>query len=195
MDIEGLGDGRISCSPISDCSPRVPDTFTADTLDGLEGFGPLSIANLLGAIDDSRNRPLHRVLIGLGIRHLGQVGSIALARAVGDIDAVISADEASLAITAGVGPVIAASVVRWFASEANRSVIERLRSAGVTLIEPSTGPSDEGSELPQTLEGKSVVVTGTLEGWDARSGGRGDSGPGRQVAGHRVEEDLRVGGG
>ena len=87
----------------------------------------MSIANLLGAIDDSRTRPLHRVLIGLGIRHLGQVGSIALARALGDIDAIMSADEESLAGVEGVGPVIAASVVRWFASEVNRSVVERLR--------------------------------------------------------------------
>jgi DNA ligase (NAD+) len=167
MDIEGLGEQRVQLFADLGLLNDVADlyTFTAGTLDGLEGFGPLSIANLLGAIDDSRSQPLHRVLIGLGIRHLGQVGSIALARSQGDIDAIMSADEESLAIVDGVGPVIAASVVRWFASPVNRSVVERLRSAGVNLTEPSRAVSTADAQSPQTLAGKSVVVTGTLEGW------------------------------
>ncbi len=167
MDIEGLGEQRVQLFADLGLLNDVADlyTFTAGTLDGLEGFGPLSIANLLGAIDDSRSRPLHRVLIGLGIRHLGQVGSIALARSKGDIDAIISADEESLAVVDGVGPVIAASVVRWLASAVNRSVVERLRSAGVNLTEPSGAVSTTDAKRPQTLAGKSVVVTGTLEGW------------------------------
>jgi DNA ligase (NAD+) len=77
----------------------------------------------------------------------------------------MSADEESLAVVDGVGPVIAASVVRWFASAVNRSVVERLRSAGVNLTEPSRAVSTADAESPQTLAGKSVVVTGTLEGW------------------------------
>ncbi|HUY65188.1 MAG TPA: NAD-dependent DNA ligase LigA [Acidimicrobiales bacterium] len=168
MDIEGLGEQRVQLFTDRGLLSDVADlySFTPATLEGLEGFGALSIANLLGAIDDSRTRPLHRLLIGLGIRHLGQVGSIALARAVGDIDAIRTADEASLAVVDGVGPVIATSVVRWFASEVNRSVIDRLRSAGVNLTEP--GPDRSGgtaATLPQTLAGRSVVVSGTLEGW------------------------------
>jgi DNA ligase (NAD+) len=167
MDIEGLGEQRVQLFVDLGLLNDVADlyTFTAGTLDGLEGFGPLSIANLLGAIDDSRAQPLHRVLIGLGIRHLGQVGSIALARSQGDVDAIMSADEESLAIVDGVGPVIAASVVRWFASAVNRSVVERLRSAGVNLTEPRRAASTTDDQPPQTLAGKSVVVTGTLEGW------------------------------
>ncbi|HEV3282511.1 MAG TPA: NAD-dependent DNA ligase LigA [Acidimicrobiales bacterium] len=166
MDIEGLGEQRIQLftdlgllNDVADLYSFIPETF-----DGIEGFGAVSIGNLLRAIDDSRSRPLHRVLIGLGIRHLGQVGSIAMARALGDIDAVMSADEESLAGVDGVGPVIAASVVRWFASDVNRSVVERLRSAGLTLSEPSL-TSAEAEDRPPTLEGRSVVVTGTLEGW------------------------------
>jgi DNA ligase (NAD+) len=167
MDIEGLGEQRVQLFADLGLLRDVADlySFTTETLTGLEGFGPLSIANLLGAIDESRTRPLHRVLIGLGIRHLGQVGSIALARAVGDVDAIMSADEGSLAAVDGVGPVIAASVVRWFASEVNRSVIERLRSAGVNLTEPGRDRAEQAPALPQTLEGKSVVVSGTLEGF------------------------------
>ncbi len=168
MDIEGLGEQRVQLLADRALLSDVADlyAFTPATFEGLEGFGVLSIANLLGAIDDSRTRPLHRLLIGLGIRHLGQVGSIALARAVGDIDAIGTADEASLAAVDGVGPVIATSVVRWFASGVNRSVIGRLRSAGVNLTEP--GPDRSGGTSatpPKTLVGRSVVVSGTLEGW------------------------------
>ncbi len=167
MDIEGLGEQRVQLFVGLGLLNDVADlySFTAETLEGLEGFGALSIANLLGAIDTSRRRPLHRVLIGLGIRHLGQVGSVALARAMGDIDAVMAADEQSLAIVDGVGPIIAASVSRWFASPVNRSVVERLRAARVNLVEPGLEEIEAGANVPQSLAGKSVVVTGTLEGY------------------------------
>ena len=166
MDIEGLGEQRVQLFIDHGLLNDVADlySFTTGTFEGLEGFAAVSIANLLAAIDESRGRPLHRVLIGLGIRHLGQVGSIALARAMRDVDAILSADEASLAAVDGVGPVIASSVVRWFGSEVNRSVVERLRLAGVNLTEPGGGSSSAAADLPKTLDGKSVVVTGTLEG-------------------------------
>ncbi len=187
MDIEGLGEQRVQLFIDQGLLKDVADlySFTAASFDGLEGFAALSIANLLAAIDVSRSRPLHRVLIGLGIRHLGQVGSVALARAFGDLDSILSADEATLAAVEGVGPVIASSVVRWFASDVNRSVVERLGMAGVNLTEPSGGGGDGGgaSDLPQTLEGRSVVVTGTLEGMtreeaEAAVAARGGKSPG-----------------
>ncbi len=166
MDIEGLGEQRVQLFADQGLLSDVADlySFTPETFAGLEGFAEISIANLLRAIGDSRSRPLHRVLIGLGIRHLGQVGSLALARALGDIDAIMGADEARLAAVDGVGPVIAASVVAWLASDVNRSVVERLRAAGLTLDEPGWDAQAEPS-LPQTLTGRSVVVTGTLEGY------------------------------
>ncbi len=166
MDIEGLGEQRVQLFVDHGLLTDVADlySFTAATFDGLEGFAALSIANLLAAIDESRSRPLHRVLIGLGIRHLGQVGSLALAQASGDLETIVAADEATLAAVDGVGPVIASSVVRWFASDINRSVVERLRLAGVNLTEPGGGGPGVPADLPRTLEGRSVVVTGTLEG-------------------------------
>jgi DNA ligase (NAD+) len=110
------------------------------------------------------------------------VGSLALARAFGDIDAVMAADEATLAGVDGVGPVIAASVVRWLSSDVNRSVIGRLRAAGLTLVEPGVDAAGAPS-LPQTLEGRSVVITGTLEGYSRESAeeivrARGGTSPG-----------------
>jgi DNA ligase (NAD+) len=175
MDIEGLGEQRVDLFVGLGMLNDVADlySFTADALSGLEGFGALSAANLLSAIDTSRTRPLHRLLIGLGIRHLGQVGSLALARALGDLDAIMAASEEELAAVDGVGPVIGASVRRWFDSPPNRAVVERLRSAGLTLEEPggAAGGAGDGSgfgsgpAVRQTLAGKSVVVTGTLDGF------------------------------
>ena len=151
MDIEGLGEQRVQLFVDQGLLNDVADlyAFTADTFAGLEGFATVSIANLLRAIDDSRARPLHRVLIGLGIRHLGQVGSLALARALGDIDAIMAADEERLAGVDGVGPVIAASVARWLASDVNRSVVERLRSAGLTLDEPGWDADHRSPRWPR----------------------------------------------
>ncbi|HWD52820.1 MAG TPA: NAD-dependent DNA ligase LigA [Acidimicrobiales bacterium] len=171
MDIEGLGEQRVELFVRQGLLSDVADlySFTADTFSGLEGFGPVSIANLLGAIDTSRSRPLHRLLIGLGIRHLGQVGSLALARAFGNLDGILAADEAGLAAVDGVGTIIAASVTTWFASEVNRGVVDRLRRGGVNVEEPGAGGRGGGggagdAVADQTLAGKSVVVTGTLEG-------------------------------
>jgi len=167
MDIEGLGEQRVQLLVDHGLLVDVADlySFTSETFAGLEGFAELSTSNLLGAIDESKGRPLSRVLIGLGIRHLGQVGSTALARACRDIDGVLAADEATLADIDGVGPVIAQSVVAWFTSPVNRSVVDRLRAAGLHLSEPDAGVAGARTDLPPTLEGRSVVVTGTLEGY------------------------------
>ncbi len=165
MDIEGLGELRVQLLVDRGLLTDVADlySFTEETFEGLEGFAAISIANLLRAIDASRGRPLSRLLIGLGIRHLGTVGSVALARALGDVDAIMVADEGSVAAIEGVGPVIASSVVRWFASEVNRSVVDRLRAAGVNTLEPGAGlVRGHAAGLAQTLAGRSIVVTGTL---------------------------------
>ena len=165
MDIEGLGEQRVQLLVDHGRLVDVADlyAFTPATFEGLEGFAAVSTANLLTAIEGSRARPLSRVLIGLGIRHLGQVGSVALARACRDIDGVLAADEPTLAVIDGVGPVIASSVVAWFASPVNRSVVDRLRSAGLHLEEP--GAAAGPPVLEGTLDGRSVVVTGALDGY------------------------------
>ena len=99
------------------------------------------------------------MLTALGCKGLGPSASEALARRFGTLDAIMAASEAELATTDGVGPTIAASIVRWFASPPNRAIVEKLRAAGVEF-----GRVDV-SVLPQILAGKAVVVTGTLEGF------------------------------
>jgi DNA ligase (NAD+) len=126
---------------------------------GLEGFGELSAANLVAAIDDSRQRPLPNLLVGLGIRHIGGTAAATLAATFGDLDRLMAASEEELAAVEGIGPVIAASLVGFFGTGANRDLVERLRAGGVRFT------ADAAPQLSQTLLGKTVVVTGTLSGF------------------------------
>jgi DNA ligase (NAD+) len=181
MDIEGLGEKRVvqlvQAGLLSD--PGDVYALRAEPLVALERFGDLSVDNLLAAIEASKNRPLSRLLVGLGIRHLGPTGSRALARTFGSLDDLMGAPVQEVAAAEGVGPVIADSVVEFLASPANKYVIDKLRGAGVGLVEPGArarrrGAAPEervargaaaGVELAQTLAGRAVVVTGTLEGY------------------------------
>ena len=135
------------------------------------------MGNLLRAIEASKTRPLPRLLVGLGIKHLGPAAADALARGFGTLDAIMAAKEADLATTDGVGGVIAASVVAWFGEEGNRAMIDKLRAAGVDFGNVVV------SRLAQVLAGKAVVVTGTLDGWSREEAedaikGRGGKSPG-----------------
>ncbi|MBV6509318.1 MAG: DNA ligase [Acidimicrobiales bacterium] len=159
MDIEGFGEQRVKLF----CELGVLDDIAGiyeidfERIEGLEGFGQTSVANLRAAIERSKSRPLANLLFGLNIVHLGAAGAEVLARAFGDLDAVMAATVDDLAAVEGVGPVIAQSVHAFFALDTNREVIERLRRAGVNF-KGATPPSDE-----QTLAGQSIVVTGTLQ--------------------------------
>lgn len=179
MDIEGLGEQRVAQLVEAGLLGDAGDAYRLEVadLEGLEGFGPLSAANLVAAIDASRARPLHRLLTALGIRHVGGIVAAQLAAAFGDLDRLMAASSDELAAVEGVGGVIAASVESFFASEANRASIERLRAAGVRLT------AEETAQLPQTLLGKAVVVTGTLAGFtreeaEAAVKSRGGKSPG-----------------
>jgi DNA ligase (NAD+) len=179
MDIEGLGEQRVSLFVELGLLTDPGDIYSlsAEPLLGLEGFGQQSVANLLGAIEESKRRPLDRLLVALSIRHLGDTGSVALARAFGDLDRIMAASQEDLAAVDGVGPKIAQSVHQFLALPRNRDVIDKLRAAGVNFEGPSA------PTVPQTLAGQSVVVTGTLEGWsredaEAAIKARGGKAPG-----------------
>jgi DNA ligase (NAD+) len=161
MDIEGLGERTVALLTEAGLVGDPADLYSlgAEQLRAFEGFGDTSVANLLGAIDASRDRPLPRLLVALGIKHLGPVAAEALAAAFGSLDAVLGATEADLATVDGVGPTIAASIVGWSASPRNRALVDKLRAAGVEFGKV------ERSVLPQVLAGKAVVVTGTVPGW------------------------------
>jgi DNA ligase (NAD+) len=161
MDIEGLGERTVFLLSDAGLVRDAADIYTLDAerLLAFEGFGDVSVANLLRAIEASKSRPLPRLLVALGIKHVGPAAADALARGFGTLDAIMAASEADLAVTEGVGPVIAASLARWSADPGHRDLVERLRAAGVDLGRVLV------SRQRQVLAGKAVVVTGTLEGF------------------------------
>jgi DNA ligase (NAD+) len=179
MDIEGLGEQRVQLFCELNLLSDVADIYSlqAEQLKGLDKFADVSVQKLLDAIEGSKKKPLANLLVGLNIRHLGGAGAVALAEHFGHLDRIESATEDELAAVEGVGAIIARSVHEWFADSTNRAVIEKLRAAGVNMQGP------EASDLPQTLEGLIVVVTGTLEGFsrdeaEAAIKGRGGKSPG-----------------
>jgi DNA ligase (NAD+) len=114
---------------------------------------------LLDAIEQAKHRPLWRVLVALSIRHVGPTAAQALAREFRSVERIRAATLEELAGTEGVGPVIGQAVLDWFDVDWHRAIVERWEKAGVTLAEDAV---DEG---PRPLEGLSIVVTGSLEGF------------------------------
>jgi len=179
MDIEGLGEQRVAQLAAAGLLSDAADCYRLEVQDlvALEGFGELSAMNLVAAIDDARERPLANLLTALGIRHIGGTVAASLASTFGDLDRLMAASEDELASVEGIGSVIAASLARYFGEESNRAMIERLRAGGVRFT------AAEAPQLPQTLIGKTVVVTGTLsqfgrEQAEAAITGRGGKSPG-----------------
>ena len=164
MDIEGLGERSIALFLELGLLHDVASIYELDfdRVVELEGYGQTSVDNLRAAIEASKDRPLRHLLVGLNIRHLGPSGAEALARRFADLDQLIAtarADDGADALAAieGVGPTIAASVRSWFCDDTHLALIERLRAAGVRF------EGEAAPDVAQTLEGLSVVVTGTLE--------------------------------
>lgn len=112
---------------------------------------------LLSALESAKNRPLWRVLVALSIRHVGPTAAQALAREFGSIDAVSGATTEELSEIDGVGDVIAESIVEWFQEDWHQEIVKKWRSAGVAMNQVAS------SAKPQTLSGKTLVVTGSLE--------------------------------
>jgi DNA ligase (NAD+) len=179
MDIEGLGEKTVyqfsDAGLVSDAGDLY--ALTAEQVGTLEGWGELSVANLLTALEASKQRPLANLLVALGIKHLGPAAADTFARSLGSIDAVMGAPPELLAAVDGVGGVIAASVADWFRAPANVALIDKLRAAGVAFDRV------DAPTVPQVLLGKAVVVTGSLEsfsrdGAEAAITARGGKSPG-----------------
>ena len=114
---------------------------------------------LFAELEKAKSQPLWRVLVALSIRHVGPTASRALATAFGSMDRIRSAGEEELANVDGVGPTIAAALKEWFAEDWHCEIVDRWAEDGVRM-------ADEVDEsVPRTLEGLTVVVTGSLEGF------------------------------
>jgi DNA ligase (NAD+) len=116
-----------------------------------------SVNNIFNALEASRERPFHRVLFALGIRHVGSINAQLLAENFSDIEALMAADEEQIAAVEGIGPVIAASVRDYFNEPHNVETVDRLRAAGLSF---AADTANDAVELP--FAGKRFVLTGTL---------------------------------
>jgi DNA ligase (NAD+) len=158
MDIRGLGYERVRQLLDAGLIHDVADLYQleADQLVRLDRFAEQSASQLVAAIAASKGRPLSILLFGLGIRHVGSTVAQLLARRFGSMDALMTASEAEINDVPGIGGAIAEAVVHFFGERRNRTLIERLRKAGLTFTEPAA--VKEGGPL----SGKTYVLTGTL---------------------------------
>ena len=130
-------------------------TLTRDQLLTLERIGEKTADNLLTQIENSKAAPLNRVLLGLGIRHVGERTAQALAEHFGNIDDVIAADIPTLTAINDIGPKVAVTIHDFFLNERNLALVRRLRDLGLTMLA-------EKKLRTTTLEGLTFVLTGTL---------------------------------
>ena len=159
MDIEGLGEVMVGQLVAAGAVRDVGDIFQLDRekLSQLQRTGEKSIGNLLTAIEDSKTRPLWRLIFGLGILHVGETSSRELANHFQGIEALMRATPEELQRIPDVGEVVGASIHQFFQEPHNRDLIQRLEKAGVRpTIEPRTISSD--SPFAKTT----WVITGTL---------------------------------
>jgi DNA ligase (NAD+) len=179
MDIEHLGEKTVAALIDAGKLHDAADIYriTAEDLAELPGFKDKSIANLLEAVEASKQRPLDRLLVGLSIRHVGGTVATVLANRLKSLEAIAAAGEEELAAVDGVGPTIAASVAAWFADEDNRDLVGRLVEAGVN----TKADGQEAAELPQTLAGRTFVLTGGLDGFTRDEATRAIEGRGGRV--------------
>ncbi|MGZ4207389.1 MAG: NAD-dependent DNA ligase LigA [Actinomycetota bacterium] len=159
MDIEGLGYQTLMELIDQGWVDDPGDIYflTDEQLATLEGFKEKRIANLRRSIDASKDRPLARLLTGLGIRHVGSTVARVIARRLPSIEAIAGATPEQIASIEGVGDVIARSVHEFFAQPGNRRVLDKLRKAGLRMADEGAAPPVEGP-----LTGKTFVLTGTL---------------------------------
>lgn len=122
-----------------------------------DGSSGANVKKLLDALETAKNRPLWRVIVSLSIRHVGPTAAQALANHFKSIDAISKATTDELAEVDGVGGVIADSIVEWFKVDWHREIVNRWAKAGVA------SELAKSEELPQTLQGLTFVVTGSLE--------------------------------
>lgn len=181
MDIEGLGDKLVEQLVERELLHTPADIYRLDlaTLAGLERMAEKSARNLLAAIDTSRGQSLERFIFALGIRNVGEGTARDLARHFRSVDALLAADEAALLQVPDVGPIVARSVLDFFAEPHNREVIGQLLDGGVTPVPPAAPVERAG------VAGKTFVLTGTLP-----TLGRDEAGALIEAAGGKVSGSV-----
>lgn len=160
MNIDGIGEEMSRELFERGYIRNIADLYSlkADDIISIPGSGPRTAQRILDGVEASKNVGFDRVVYALSIPQVGETVSKHLARAVGDIDRLMSMSEAELTAINDIGPGIAASVTDYFSHAVNREIIERLREAGVTMAMTR----DDSVERSTRLEGKSIVVSGVF---------------------------------
>jgi len=162
MDIEGAGevlvDQLVEKGLLKDASDIYHLHERRDELIALERMGEKSADNLLAGIEQSKRKPLSKLLAALNIRHVGGATGEVLADHFGNIDALMAASVEALTEVDGVGPELAASVRTFFDAKDNQALIARLRTAGLNMTQPKRKIAKDSP-----FAGKTVVLTGGLE--------------------------------
>ncbi|WP_176561060.1 NAD-dependent DNA ligase LigA [Mycobacterium neglectum] len=167
FDIEGLGYeaavALLQAGVITDEGDLFtigsPDLLRTDLFKTKDGNLSANGKRLLVNLHDAKSKPLWRVLVALSIRHVGPTAARALATEYGTLDAIMAASEQELAVVEGVGPTIAAAVTEWFTVDWHRAIVDKWRAAGVRMAD------ERDASIERTLEGLSIVVTGSLTGY------------------------------
>ncbi len=161
MDIRGIGESLSATLLAEGLIGNVADLYSLrqkrEQLVGLEKMGEKSVDNLLAAIEASKDRTLVRLIVALGIRHVGSETAQLLANQFKDLDDLAGASHERLKTIPGIGPKSADSIIAFFQQAENRRVIEKFRAAGVRLEEKAA------ESVPLPLAGQEFVITGRLE--------------------------------
>jgi len=161
MDIRGIGESQSATLLEEGLVKDIADLYTLkdkrESLLQLEGMGEKSVDNLLEAIESSKDRPLPRLIYGLGIRHVGGTVASLLAANFRDLGELAEASVEKLIEIPTLGPKIAESIINFFSIEENLEIIHRLKDAGVRMT------AEETPREKMTLSGQEFVITGKLE--------------------------------
>jgi DNA ligase (NAD+) len=165
MDIQGLGEALVEQLTEKAMVRDFADLYALETqqLAALERMGEKSAANLLEQIDASRDRPLHRLIFALGIRHVGERSARILASTFDSLNSLAAADSDELEDLTEIGPKTAHAVGRFFRLESNLALVDRLKAAGVRS-DASSADRDAAAPAESPFRGRTVVLTGTLPG-------------------------------
>lgn len=163
MDIDGMGDRIVDALVDEKLIENVADIYqlSFEQVLGLEGFAEKSAQNLIDSIDKSKNTELARLLYALGIPQVGETTAEQLARSFGSLESLTSADLEALEALPDIGPIVARSIVQFFADQNNQAVLTKLLARGVTYAEIDVEQASDPSSLP--LNEKIIVLTGALE--------------------------------
>jgi DNA ligase (NAD+) len=159
-DIEGVGEQSVRRLWELGLVRSVPELYrlTKEQLMEVEGYAEISATNAVESIQASKQVPFNRVLFGLNIPDVGWVTAVNLARHFENVDRMLAATQEDIQEVDGIGPDRAESIAEWFADDANRALVEELRSLGLRFE-----VGDELRPVEGPLTGHTYVITGTLE--------------------------------